>query len=182
MTTRTSTPSATLSGTLMSDPDTEFVDVNHPYITDHKEGDFVWGFDGDKALDWGAAILGTIVAHAEHGGPQHAFDQMAIQSGITLEDLPKNTQVPVLMMMHDNEDGGKGFTPIAILLVPNDRIIDIAHTMGSVIDDDGIHPALPSRMSDEFYHPTFPDEAPEPTPSTTVFDILAQQRKDEDGA
>ena len=176
---RTSNTPTTLSGTLMSDPNTEFVDINHPYVTDHKEGDFVWGFDSAKALDWGAVIIGTIIAHAEHGGPQHAVDQMAIQSGITLEALPKGTQLPVLMMMHEREDGDQGFTPIAILLVPNDRIVDIAHTMGSLVDDSGVHPALPSRMSDEFYHPTFPDEAPEPTPPTTVFDILAQQREDE---
>ena len=172
----------------MADLVPEFVDVNHPYMTDHDEKDFVWGFDGEKALLWASAIISSALEHADHGGMQHAIDLFAVQGGILLSDLPKDTQVPVLMMMH-GEEGKVGYTPVAILLVGNDKIIDLAHTLGSLVDDDGVHPALPSKGTDEFYSPPMPDNADKPlveddpsqgTPPTTVFDILAKQREQED--
>lgn len=167
----------------MAEPDAEYVDVNHPYMTDHKENEFVWGFDGEKAVEWALAIIGTIVDHAEHGGPQHAFDLMAIQAGITVADLPKDTQVPVLMMKDGSSDQ-EGFVPVAILLVAGDRAIDIAHTLGTLVDENGVHPALPSRGAEQFYNPPVVEEAPEPKLATTIFDLLASQRedkRDEDG-
>ncbi len=170
----------------MADSDErEQVDVNHPYMTDHDEKDFVWGFDGEKALEWAGAIVGSIIDHALHGGPQHAIDLMAVQSGIMVSDHPEGTQFPVLMMHHASEDGSEGYTPVAILLVSNDRVLDIAHTMGSLVDEDGVHPALPSRMSDDFHNPPEvtpdPDPVPEPTPPTTVFDLLREKRDQQRG-
>ncbi len=167
----------------------EFVDINHPYVTDHDEKDFIWGFDAEKALDWAAAVMSSVIDHTMHGGPQHAIDQMAVQSGMLLSDAKEGLQFPVLMMHHKSEDGSEGYTPVAILLVGNDRIFDVAHTMGSLVDEDGVHPALPSRGADAFYSPPVPDNADKPlveddpsqgTPPTTVFDILAKQREQED--
>lgn len=162
----------------------EFVDINHPYITEHSEKEFVWGFDDEKAMQWAAAVIGQITAHAIHGGPEHAFDLLAVQAGILLEDVPKDTQLPVLMMAHGDEKN-KDYTPVAVLLPATDRVLNIAHTMGNLIDDDGVHPALPSAMNDDFYNPPVKDgevdygvEPSSRKPPTTVFDILATQREE----
>jgi hypothetical protein len=157
--------------------DAELVDMNHPYMTEHDEREFVWGFDSEKALEWTGAVVGSIIDHADHGGPQHAIDQMAIQSGILVSDALIGTQFPVLMMHHESEDGSSGYTPVAIMLVSGDKQLDIAHTLGSLVDEDGVHPALPSRMADDFYEP--PAIEQEPTPPTTVFDLLRKQREDD---
>lgn len=165
----------------MAEP-TEFVDINHTYITDHDERDFEWGFDGDKAMKWAAQVVAQIVGHAVHGGPEHAFELLAVQAGILLADLPKDTQLPVLMMAHGDENDS-GYVPIAVMLVPDDKIIPLAHTMGNLIDDEGVHPALPSRMEEAFNNPPVEvDDSIDPITGmpwkvkpTTVMDLLAAQ-------
>lgn len=161
----------------MADFDSEIVDVNHPYMTEHEEKDFVWAFSSEKALEWTGAVVGSIIDHAEHGGPQHAIDQMAIQSGYLMTAAPVGTQFPVLMMHHESEDGTSGYTPVAIMLVGNDKKLDIAHTLGSLVDEDGVHPALPSRNADDFQDP--PEVTPERKPATTVFDLLRAKQEGE---
>ncbi len=151
----------------------EVVDINHHYMKDHKEEDFVWGFNAEKALKWAGAVTGSIIDHALHGGPEHAVDQMAIQAGMLLTDAKEGLQFPVLMMHHESEDGTSGYTPVAIMLVGDDKVFDIAHTLGSLVDDDGVHPALPSRMADAFYDPPVEEVKAQ---ATTVMDLLAKQR------
>jgi len=134
----------------------EFVDVNHPYMTDHDGDDFQWDFDGEKATAWAAAVVGAAVGHTLQSGAEHAFGHFAVQSGLILEGVEKGTQLPVLMY-RDPEDGT--LTPVAVLLVPDDKRINVAHTLGTLITEDGTFPALPSQNADEFYSPTFSDEA-----------------------
>ncbi len=152
----------------------ERVDVNHPYMTDHKEEDFVWAFDNEKALMWAGAVVGSIIDHTMHGGPEHTIEQMAIQAGMLVSAAPIGTQFPVLMMHNKDDDGGEGYVPVAILLVGNDKVLDIAHTLGSLVDDEGVHPALPSRNQDAFYAPPEPEKPPT---VVTVFDLLRDKRE-----
>ncbi len=154
----------------------ELVDVNHPYMTEHDEKDFVWAFDSDKAIMWAGAVIGSIIEHTMHGGPEHATEQVALQAGMLVSDAREGTQFPVLMLHNKDENGSEGYVPVAILLVGNDKVLDIAHTLGSLVDDEGVHPALPSRNQQAFYSPPEPEKPPT---VVTVFDLLRKQQEDD---
>ena len=144
-----------------SEEDREWVDQDHPYMTEHDVSEFSWEFNGEQAVKYAAELLSMIALHAVECDPVHAISQFSIQAGLTLEDIPANTQYPVLMM-----DGGDGIgnTPIAILLIEKDRL-PLAHTLGTLITASGVYPALPSRMRDEFDSPPGSVNDPDdPTP------------------
>ncbi len=186
----------------MSPDDTEYVDKNHPYMTEYDIENFSWGFDNESAMEKAAAMVGQIIEHTLSCGPDHAVADWAVQAGITTEDIPKGTQFPVLMYMDDSEDQ-RGGHPVCVMLL-QDGSFPLMHTLGTLVTDDGVLPALPSQGKQLFDNPVIVDgelaEDPgdfdvanflegvrsltkPPAKATTVFDLLADQRKGtDDGA
>ena len=129
----------------------EFVDKNHPYMTDHDLSSFTWEFDGQAATRFAGDLISQVIAHTLECGPEHAIQDFSVQAGLTLDDVPKDTQLPVLML-----NDGEGNVPVAVLLIDKDRL-PLAHTLGTLVTEDGVHPALPSRMMEAFDEPDIED-------------------------
>lgn len=122
----------------------EFVDENHPYMTDHDLTSFTWDFDGKEATKFAGDLISQVIHHTMECGPEHAVSDWSIQAGITLADIPKNTQLPTLML-----NDGVGNVPVAVLLIDPD-LLPLAHTLGTLMTEEGTYPALPSRGMDKF--------------------------------
>jgi hypothetical protein len=130
----------------------DFVDVNHPYYTDNDlDANFSWDFDKEFAVGFASELVSNIISHtlqcADENGPEHVLADYAVQAGLVLADIPEGTQVPVLML-----DDGNGLSPIAVLLTEPEETarIPLAHTLGTLITEDGIYPALPSKPRKDF--------------------------------
>lgn len=137
-------------------PPDEFVDKNHPYMTEHNMDNFSWGFDREKAMERAAAMVGAIIEHTLSCGAEHAIADWAVQAGITTKEIPKGTQFPVLMFMDRDEEGSRGGSPVCVMLLQDDSL-PLMHTLGSLVTEDGVLPALPSQGKELFDNPVIVD-------------------------
>lgn len=130
-----------------NDDEREYVDADHPYMKDHDLSEFTWSFDGAGATKFAGELISQVIHHTLECGPDHAINDWSVQAGLVLDDVAEGTMLPVLML-----NDGEGNIPVAVLLHDQgkDTPLPLAHTIGMLVTEDGISPALPSRGRDRF--------------------------------